>query len=103
MIVDKYLRAISLLALIAFSCILQPVYANDIKLGVASVEIKMHGDVPPAELLICSIAWNELFGWPIEMQDYDIADSGNGTYRFDLPTETNKTTAVVKISDIVGN
>ena len=103
MIVEKYLRAISLLALIAFSCILQPVYANDIKLGVASVEIKMHGDVPTAELLICSIAWNELFGWPIEMQDHDIADSGNGTYRFDLPTETNKTTAVVKISDIVGN
>ena len=62
-------------SIIPLSIFANEVEPNEIKLGTASLKIKFHGDVPPAEKMWIFIAWNELFGWPIQyMHDQDLFD-----------------------------
>lgn len=89
-------------SIIPLSIYANEVEPNEIKLGTASLKIKFHGDVPPAEKMWIFIGWNELLGDPIDMPDQDLFDSGDGTYRIDLPVQTSKTTALLKIADNIG-
>lgn len=85
----------ALLSLI--SCILAVAQPPEIKLGKSSIELRMHGDVPPADDL------HMIFGLKNLLEDFDhmteFTEIESGIYRLDIDTETTRTVGCMKIAN----
>lgn len=69
----------------------------EIKLGKSTLELRMHGDAPPADKLYM------IFGWANMLDDLDnmteFTEVDNGIYRVDLDMETTRTIGCLKIAN----